>query len=352
MIIGFINTRNAVQRPNPDAHPSERDLMNHGHINDSQCFVGGDDNNLEEIKLRNGSFDHLHLEAGRSAMGNNFLEHQGRQYLFSMRTIILMRFQGTFEGGSIEANDYTITSVQMARRVFNSNSDWETINHFPYDPEKNLYTTNDRSPLSEIEYEYAFLPIAHEWIGRPVESPPVMVRYTDMFLTDAYQNIAVRYNINIGPIQNNSVMGTLVPLNGQFPIVSFGNSNYRTGAITFMPLSRQTIDRHGASVDRNAEYINRRAIVNWLMNGQAKIFRMGNVNYLVVTHDIVETPVAGGITPLTEVTMNYTEVGELNFNNMVTNGLLAEVDPANLTFDENGNIIIIQGGVQGGVSPW
>lgn len=349
MIVGYINTTGAVHRPNPELHPSERDLMRFGQINDSQCFIGGPTNGLEEIKIRNGTFDHLHLEAGRSSMGNKFLEEKGRQERFTMRSIILMHFRGNFEGGSIEANDYTIQAIQMARRVFGSFEKWETINQFAYNPEKNLYTTIDRTPLANIQYEYSFIPLAHEWVGTPVESNPVSVSYTDMFLTDAKQNIPVRYNINISPIQNNSIMGTMVPLNGRFPIVSFGNSNYRTGMISFMPLTKQTLDRYGASVDGNAEYINRRAIVNWLMNGQAKIFRMGNVNYLVVTHDIIETPVAGGITPLTEIAMNYTEIGEINFNNMVTNGLLADVQPGNLTFDEEGNIIISQGG---GNSPW
>lgn len=351
MIVGFINPRVSTNAPDPDKHPSERGL-NFGTVNDSQCFIGGAENGLEEIKLRNGSFDHLHIEAGRSSLGNEFLNGQGRQERFTMRTVILMRFRGTFEGGSIEANDYTITRIQLARRIHDSLGTWDPIDEFAYDPEHNWYSTVDRYPLSDVQYEYGFIPIAHEWVGTTVESNPVSVKFRDMFLTDANQNIAVRYNINIGPIQNNSIMGTLIPLNSQFPITSFGNANFRTGSISFLPVSRQTHDRFGASVDGNAEYINRRAIVNWLMNGQAKAFRMGNVNYLVVTHDTIETPIAGGITPLTDVTMNYTEIGEFNFTNLVTNGMLPDVDMGNLSFDEEGNPIVTTPGTGGGGSPW
>jgi hypothetical protein len=135
-------------------------------------------------------------------------------------------------------------------------------------------------------------------------------------------------------------MGTLIPINKQFPLTSFSKANFRTGSINVLPVSRPTEKRFDGKTDIHADAELRFRLIDFLSNGRPKVLRYGHHNVLVSTHDTTEDPLRGGLLPLAHVGINYTEIGKLNFQNILKYNLMESVGMGNLTFGVNGEIII------------
>ena len=137
----------------------------------------------------------------------------------------------------------------------------------------------------------------------------------------------------------NSNTSTSVPLNGQYPIVTFGNANYRTGTVSFLPLTPQQEFGYENEIDPHAEYINRTNVIDFLNDGQTKVIRREDGDIIVcATHNIKTTPKDESLEAISTVTFDFTEIGKLDYNTMEKAGLIADAGKSVYTYDEDGNI--------------
>src|SRR5690606_17832871 len=115
---------------------------------------------------------------------------------------------------------------------------------------------------------------ANEVLGDKLVSDSIVAEYEGIFITDRKENRKLDYDINLGDISYNLTSSSATPLNGQFPIVTYANSNYRTGNLSVLPLSKKTIDMAGGGIDKLGEQLNRQKWLDFLNNRKAKVLRM------------------------------------------------------------------------------
>ena len=151
----------------------------------------------------------------------------------------------------------------------------------------------------------------------------------------------LEYDINISSITNNTMSSVVQPLEGEYPIVTFGKSNYRTGSLEVLPLSMSTINYMGQKIDKLAEQVNRDKWIDFLNNGKAKVIRMDSGTLmLVVTHNAQSTHRTGDIMrDLADIAFDFTEIGKLTFDNLKKNDLIANAYMHKSTFNDEGGIV-------------
>jgi hypothetical protein len=250
------------------------------------------------------------------------------------------KFTGDLDGGSIGAEGFTITHIQLYRSVYGTGK-WDAVGQFKYDEEFNVYDYIDRYVQNGALYQYAIVPVANEVSGEKLLSDTIQSSYEGIFITDRYENKRLEYDINLGDISYNTVSSLNQPIDSEFPIVTFGKSKYRSGNLSVLPLSKETVALAGGSIDKLAEQINRQDWLDFLNNGKAKVLRMDSgVLMLVVTQNATSTHKEGDLLrDLASVSFDYVEIGKLNFGMMIKNDLIPSGYASRMTFDDFGGII-------------
>jgi hypothetical protein len=173
-------------------------------------------------------------------------------------------------------------------------------------------------------------------------SDAVPVSYEGIFLTDGKDNKRLEFDISLGDVVHNGASSVNVPLNGQYPIVILGNTDYRSGSLSVLPLSESTVNMYGAGIDKLQEQINRNSWISFLNNRKAKVLRMDNgVLILVHTQNAKVTHKEGDtLRDLATIGFDFIEIGNLNFNMMMSAGLISEVDLSKAVFAEDGTVTV------------
>ena len=290
---------------------------------------------LDEIEISEGVYDEVYINLDTTIPANN-----ERPLMWSLTTIMDAKFTGDLDAGSVSADGFKVTKILLYRSIVGT-SDWEAIGHFDYDDEYNVYDYVDRYVQNGASYQYAIVPVANEILGDKLISDPIMSEYEGIFLTDKNENRRFEYDISLGDITYNKSSSVTQPINGQFPIISFGNSNYRSGSLSVLPLSKSTVDMAGASIDKLAEQINRQEWLDFINNSRGKILRMDSgVLMLVSTQNAVASHKEGDLLrDLASISFDFIEIGKVNFETMVRHDLIATANAQKSTFDDYGGII-------------
>ena len=290
---------------------------------------------LDELQVNQGVYDEIYID-----LDTDITSGIEKPTDWLMTTIMDAKFQGNLDAGSVGAEGFKVTNLILYRSIVGTN-EWSAIAHFGYDEDYNVYTFTDRFTQNGATYQYAVVPVANEVIGDKLLSSEITSVYEGIFLTDKSHNKRLEYDINLGEVVTNTASAVNQPINGQFPVVTFGNSNYRSGNLTVLPLSRETVALAGMGIDKLAEQVNRQSWLDFLNNRKAKVLRMDNgVLMLVVTTNVKATHREGdALRDLADVTFDYVEIGNLTFENMVKSDLIAQAYLSNITYDENGGII-------------
>lgn len=256
-----------------------------------------------------------------------------------IRDIMDAKFQDNLEAGNIGASGHVVTTIQIYRRNISTDSKWLLLGDFPYDESYNLYSFVDRLAENGASYQYAIVPVADKVMGDITISQLIDVDFTGVWLSDLQNNFQLEYDFTLDDVTHNRNMSAVEPINGKYPIITFGAQNYRTGGLSFLPLSKQQIDTGGCEVNGREERIVRESVVNFLNRGSAKVIRNDNGSMMVVvTHDVAETSKQGKLLDISSLKFNFTEVGELDYETMSKGGLLGEAIKSKYTFDENGEV--------------
>lgn len=291
--------------------------------------------NLDALKMDEGTYDEVFV-----TLDTDVVDNTAKPTFWTLSTIMDSKFTGDLDGGSIGAEGFNVTEIQLYRSVFGSNK-WDAIGQFDYEKDSNLYDYVDRYVENGATYQYAIVPKANEVLGDMLISDIVESKYEGIFITDKNENRRLDYDINLGDVTYNTASAMNQPINSQHPIVTFGNSNYRTGTLSVLPLSKETVALAGNKVDKLAEQINRQNWVDFLNNGQAKVIRMDSgVLILVVTSNVIAShKTSDKLRDLASLSFNYTEIGKLDFQMMMKNNLIPNGNGQSTTFDDFGGII-------------
>lgn len=291
--------------------------------------------NVDEISMGAGIYDEMYITVDGTV--SDLDEKPGN---WKLKTIMNAKFQNDLEAGSLDSDGHVIKKIQIYRRKYLLEDDWLLVGEFDYHTEYNTYSFVDRFTQNGARYEYAVVPVAQDVIGDITVSQPIDVNFEGLFVSDLSGNYRMEVDYELGQITHNDNISTSSPLNGKYPIVTKGTQDYRTGDMTFLPLSREQIDSYGTTIDGRKESEYRKQVVDFLKNGSAKVIRNDNGDMMIVaTFGVTETSKNGQLVDLHAVSFSFTELGKFDYDTMSKGGLIGSAGMSKYTFDENGEII-------------
>ena len=189
-------------------------------------------------------------------------------------------------------------------------------------------------------YEYSIVPIAKEVIGDITTSDPIKAEYDGIYISDLENNYKMEMDLDFGDVVYNKNSSTITPLNSQFPIVIYGNQNYKSGNISFLSVTDDQVKSGGTKVNGREERLHRDKIVNFLQKSGAKVIRNSNGEVMIIaTNNVKTTPKEGFLLDIHSVGFDYTQLGDMDSPTLIKGGLVGSALKSNYTYDENGDII-------------
>lgn len=271
------------------------------------------DAKIDKVTLSNGNFEKVFIDQNADK----------KEYDWSVTTVLNVNFEGGLEGGNVSNEGYKITHIKLAR-CLNGTNDWEVINVFDYNENQSLYAFEDRYVQNQSEYIYAVIPVANDIDGDMMKSDVLVTNFDGVYLTDNETNIKLTYDLLLGEVTYNSPQALSEPINSPYPIVKTSKLNYRSGKLTVTPVTERNIKSGGGEFSVIEEQVLRSKWISFLNNRKAKVLRMDNgVSMLVSTSNVVEAH-KETVTGMATISFDYVEIGGINFDNMLNNGLIAD----------------------------
>ena len=304
----------------------------HGNIFDTAISTS----ELDEVTVGAGLWDEIFV-----SVDTTIDDYEEKPDLWQLKTIMDAKFQNNLEAGSFGAGGNVVDTLQLYRRDINKSSKQLLVGMFPYNPEYNVYSFVDRLAENLANYEYSIVPIAGDIMGDLMKANnPAYVEYDGVFLSNIDNNFKIEFDIKQGSVTHNTNFSEMQTLNGRYPIIVKGNQNYRTGNISFLPVSDEQISHRGRNISPRTERELRDNIVKFLQSDGAKLVRNSSGDMkLVAVHNVQEVPREGVVEDLSDISFDYVEVGKLEDNDLAKNGLLGRAGMSKYTFDEDGNVI-------------
>ena len=238
-------------------------------------------------------------------------------------TVIDAKLKGDLEGGSVSAGGFEIEKIKFQKRRVDELY-WEDLAIIDYEQNKQLlYEAIDKFVQNDFIYEYSLIPVTATIFGNTVIREQITVDFDGVFLSDRNNNYKLLYNLETDDIEHNIASATLQPINSQFPIISYGETDYRSGGITALFLSGETVNANDGKVRIRMEKLGREKLMKFLKNQKPKILRHQNGDMMLI--NIVGNPKEvpnNSISGIANVSFNYVEVGNTDDDTLKTNGML------------------------------
>lgn len=280
---------------------------------------------FNKTELSNGIYDEYYIDEDIEVDNST-----DKPTSWAYTTVLNALFQNSLEGGSVTANGYTIESILLQRRKLEELY-WENIQIIPYvSGEKTLYEAIDRYVQNDFTYEYSIVPLSVSVTGNRTISNEVKVEFEGNFLTDLVNNYRLIYDFELGGIQHNSPSATHEPLNSEFPIVTYSNTNYRSSSISCYIITDTSLN---GKIDIKNEQIQRQRVMEFVKNKKPKILRLASGEIMLIT--IVDNPNEepnNGIQGLSKINFSFVEVGNVDTSTLIENGLLEDSDTLSEVF--------------------
>lgn len=269
-----------------------------------------------QLEAYDGLLDHLHVDRDTSIDDSTT-----KTEYFTYDTIMVARFNGDLEGGSLSNSGHEIEKIRFQKRK-RDELYWTDVSELAYDyPNKTLYETLDKYIQNDFEYEYALLPVTNDVIGNRVISDLIRTSFDGYFLSDNDNNYRLLLDAELGSIEhvmNNSLLETL---NGKYPIITYGNLDYRQGSIQAVILSTDAI--HSGIYSIGIEKQERDSLLQFLKNRKPKILRgMGSELMMVVIVGSPSETQFNKVVGVSSISFDYVEIDEINSNTLRNNGLI------------------------------
>lgn len=303
----------------------------HGNIFDTAIPTA----EIDELKMGAGIWDEVFV-----SIDTKIDSKEEKPKTWQLKTIMDAKFEKNLEAGSLGADGHVVTKIQQYRRNINGDGKWVLIGVFDYDEDYNVYSFLDRLVENEAVYEYAIVPVAGNILGDITVAEPIKVKYDGLFISDLQNNYKIEFDKNVDSISHNRNFAKFDVLNGRFPIPVFGNQNYRTGSMSFLPLTQQQIESNGMKIDARSEKTLQKNIVNFLTAKSAKVIRDSTgENMIVAVHDVSTKQREGALEDLSDISFSFTEIGEMDYETMSGSGLIGQAGKSRYTFDEDGEVV-------------
>lgn len=193
-------------------------------------------------------------------------------------TLLLAKFQGNLEAGNINLNGMTVEKIMFKKRRV-EDLVWQDLVSYSIQDGVNVYQFVDRLVEAGTEYEYAILPIGEGGYEGKYNVERIVAEFEGTYICDKDNVFRLFYNLEYGDIEN-IISSSVIETFAQYPVVTYGNLDYKRGSIQCLILSDSTVDN--GDIDLAQEKILRKQIIQFLKNKKPKILKDSSRNYLMI----------------------------------------------------------------------
>ncbi|WGT38003.1 hypothetical protein QH639_19575 [Lysinibacillus sp. 1 U-2021] len=244
---------------------------------------------------------------------------------FTYDTVINGNLQNNLEFGSLNNNGVEISKLRFQKRKVDEQF-WVDVSELNYEINtKKYYETVDKYVANDFEYEYSLIPIANEVTGNRIISNRIKVDFDGYFISDKDNNYRIFYGAQMGNIEHVSPSTVFEPLNSKYPVVSYGQLDYRKASLSGTILSSSTIKNDFPDI--KSQKLEKQQLLYFLKSKRPKVFRGmdGEIMLIQITDNPVEETNNDAI-GIANVSFSFIEIGDMESNTLKINGMLEGLD--------------------------
>lgn len=222
---------------------------------------------------------------------------------------------------------------------------WSEILRFAlYGQQPSRWMWNDFTVKQGVKYKYALQQYSEYLYSNRLESEPIYVDFEHAFLYDGHKQLKIKYNPKVSTFKNTLLESKMDTIGGKHPFI-FRNGNVKYKEFPISGLISCQLDEEFLFVDKDnfgrfdgtsnligeniaSEREFKLAVLEWLNNGEPKIFRSPSEgNYIVRLLNVSMTPNDTVGRMLHTFTATAYEIADFNYENMADLGLISTQDP-------------------------
>ena len=276
---------------------------------------------FKSTKLQNGIFSHWYV-----TKDVNSPYSPEEPTLWEYLTVMDANFDGTLQAGNVGYILDDIDGIKIKRRK-KEEYDWITLDYVSAEELGTTlsFTLNDNLNQSDVEYEYAFVPVSQGIEGNYITNT-IKSKFNGVFICDAESIYKFYTNVSYGTNERVQQIGVFEPFGRKYPVV-VSNSllNYETGSFKGDILNSDFLNTRRINAKEIVE--KRKQVVDFLTNKKAKILKDWNGNFwLIFITDNIQTDYANNSgMSIVNVEAKWTEVGDSNSGtDLYLNGIIKE----------------------------
>lgn len=220
-------------------------------------------------------------------------------------TIFLATFNNTLEAGNLSMGGTDVDTLRFKKRK-KGELQWLLIDEQPYSKSQIAYVVRDRLARSNIEYEYAIVPVVGNVEGEMITNS-IVALHEGLWIVDANNSVNIFCEVDYGTITHNTNTNVFELLDNRYPITITGELDYASGSNSGRLLAKESWQQH--KMDYDAELNLRESVLKFMKNGKPKILKNDKGRYyLIVAKDIKEEPYELDNASVT-LSFNWIEIG-------------------------------------------
>jgi hypothetical protein len=261
-----------------------------------------------QLDISNGIFDELEIDDTLDIVNTSTKSTD-----WTTDTYGQALFQNNLEMGSISNQNIPISKVRFKRKKQGSLT-WETLGEVDFNNDIQNYNLKDYFVKNTETYVYSVVGLTQNQEGKGMEKT-TQADYDSLFITDSDNNIAFRFNFELGDISTVQNKKFQTTLNSKFPATIYSNVKYRTGSIKALIISPTTESAYG-KVNTEAENVNNENIFEVLSKDKSFLIRSNDFYGVCEISEIKQSVFDTSLTGLIQISFNITEVSESDISSL------------------------------------
>lgn len=257
------------------------------------------------------SYDFTYLEARQAIVDEISADLGNKEFTvdkgsWQTNTVFLATLNSTLEAGNLSMGGSDVDTLRFKKRK-KGELQWLLIDEVPYNKDQISYVVRDRLARSNIEYEYAIVPVTGNVEGEIIQNS-IVALHEGLWVVDANNSVNIFCEVEYGTVNHNTNTNVFELLDNRYPIVVTGKLDYTSGSNSGRLLAKESWDKY--SMDYDAELNLRESVLKFMKNGKPKILKNDKGRYyLIIANNVKEEPYDLDNASVT-LSFNWTEIGD------------------------------------------
>lgn len=264
-------------------------------------------NNIADVKLENGIFDHFNMTRDVTSPYSPDIPT-----IWDFLTLMNCNFDGNINAGNVGFEIAKLSGFKVKRRKL-TDYNWITLTYIPITDTTQLqFVFNDNLGSSLSEYEYAFVPVVEGVEGNYLTNT-ITTKFDGVFVSDLETSYRFYARVGYGTTTQVQKVGVLEPFGRKYPVVTANaKTNYRTSMVSGLVLN----SNYGKTgiINRLEIVEETKRLMAFLTNNKPKILKDWNGNHTLIR--VVDTPTIDYAENfgmgIANVNFSYVEIGDVN----------------------------------------